>query len=476
MKRLWTMLASALLTGFAATPAAAVDLLGVYEDALGADPTLREAAANRMATLESKPQALAALLPQITGQYTYSKSWASGNSTFTQGVDTSNPPDGQLDSIITGSTGFSQTTDPRKFWQLQLTQTLFRWDQWVTLRQADKQLAQAEATYRAAEQDLMIRASQRYFDILGANATLSAAEAAKEAIGRQLEQAEKRFEVGLIAITDVQETQASYDQAVADVISVKRQVATAREFLREITGEYYEQLADAGPDIPLIPPNPADVEAWVQTALSNNLSLEASRLGAEIAHDNVSIRRSGHMPTLDFFANRSNDDRDADRQDKPQQSGANILPEGPADSDIWNDTIGLQLNVPIYSGGSVKSQSKQAVFEHRASREQLERVARETERQVRDSFLSVDSEISRVNALARSVESNETALRATEAGFEVGTRTTVDVLDARRNLFGAQRDYARSRYDYVVNALLLKQAAGNLSADDLREVDGWLEE
>jgi outer membrane protein len=471
MNRFRTVLACAVL---AAGPARAVDLIEVYGDALAADPTLKEAAANRLATLESKPQALAALLPQISGQYSYSKSWVSGNSTFTQAVDGNQ--DGTLDTIITGSTGFSQTTDPRKFWQLQLTQTLFRWDQWVTLRQADKQLAQAEAQFRAAEQDLMIRASQRYFDILGANATLEAAEAAKESIGRQLEQAEKRFEVGLIAITDVQETQASYDQAVADVIAVKRQVATAREFLREITGQYYQELADAGPDVPLIPPNPANVESWVQTALNNNLSLEASRLGAEIALDNVSVQRAGHLPTIDFFANRSNDNRDSDRQDKPQQQGATVLPKGPADSDIWNDTIGIQLNVPIYSGGAVRSQSKQAVYEHRAAREQLERVARETERQVRDSYLSVESEISRVNALARSVQSNETALRATEAGFEVGTRTTVDVLDARRNLFEAQRDYARSRYDYVVNALTLKQAAGNLSGNDLQEVNGWLSE
>jgi outer membrane protein len=177
---------------------------------------------------------------------------------------------------------------------------------------------------------------------------------------------------------------------------------------------------------------------------------------------------------VDFFARRSNDDQDADRQNKRED--ANLLPKGPADSDIWNDVIGVQLNVPIYSGGSVRSQSKQAVYEHRASREQLERVARETERQVRDSYLSVESEISRVRALARAVQSTETALRATEAGFEVGTRTTVDVLDARRNLFEAQRDYARSRYDYVVNALVLKQAAGNLSAADLQEVNGWLSE
>lgn len=474
MKRLTgaLALATAVLLGQTAT---AESLIEVYEDALGADPTLREAAANRMATLESKPQAFAALLPQVSGQYIYERNWDSGSQTFTQLI----PDQGTGSSTIgTGTTGFSQDTKPRKFWQLQLTQTLFRWDQWVALKQADKTVAQAEAEYRAAQQDLMIRVAQRYFDTLAAKATLEAAESAKESIARQLEQAEKRFEVGLIAITDVQEAQASYDSAVAGVIEAKRTLATAFEFVREITGQYYGDLADAGPDIPLISPNPNDVELWVQTALEQNLNVEASRLAASIARDEVSSRKAGHMPTVDFFARRFNDDLDAERSNKPSEIGGELTEgfDGPADSDFWRDAIGVQLNVPIYSGGSVRSQVKEAGFQHRAATERLERSARETERQVRDSFLSVNAEISRVQALARSVESNQTALRATEAGFEVGTRTTVDVLDSRRNLFEAQRDYARSRYTYVVNALLLKQAAGTLGEADVREVNGWLSE
>lgn len=456
--------------------AAAVDLTEVYSDAVSADPTLKEAAANRLATLQSKPQALAALLPQISGQYTWNKAWTSGQNTFSQAIDTTTPPDGIPDTVIPIESNFSQDTDPRKFWQLELTQTLFRWDQWIALRQADKQVAQAEAEYRAAQQGLMLRVSQRYFDVLGARATLSAGEAAKESIARQLEQAEKRFEVGLIAITDVQEAQASYDSAVAGVIEAKRDLATAGEFLREITGQYYEVLADAGPDIPLISPNPNDVDQWVRTALDQNMSVEASRLGAQIARDEISSRKSGHMPTLDLFARRTNDNQSNSRDDKGSLPNGDPIGHQSADSDIWNDAVGVQLNVPIFSGGAVRSQVKEANYQYRAAREALERTARETEREVRDSFLSVNAEIARVQALAKSVESNQTALRATEAGFEVGTRTTVDVLDARRNLFEAERDYARSRYTYVVNALRLKQAAGTLGEDDIQEVNGWLKE
>lgn len=457
-----------------AAPAGAVDLIEVYNEALAADPTLKEAAANRLATLESKPQALAALLPQIDGQYVYNQSWTSGSATFQSVVVDPNTGDQNIANVTTGLSG---EVDERRFWQLQLTQTLFRWDQWITLKQADKQVAQAEARYLAAQQDLMTRVSQRYFDTLSAEATLEAAEAAKDSIGRQLEQAEKRFEVGLIAITDVQEAKASYDLSVADVIEAKRQVAVARESLREITGRYYETLAAAGPELPLQPPDPTDADAWVQTALQQNLSLEASRLGAQIAREQIGIQRAGHMPTVDLFARRSNDFSKGTRQNKPEQlDPADFAPPGADNQDIWNDVVGVQVNVPIFSGGAVSSRVDQAVYEHRAATEQLERVARETERQVRDAYLSVTAEISRVQALAQAVESNATALRATEAGFEVGTRTTVDVLDARRTLFEAQRDYARSRYTYLTNALNLKQAAGILGPEDLRQVNGWLAE
>jgi outer membrane protein len=460
----------AVLALLAAPPAAALSLIDAYRDALRSDPTLREAASNRLATLEARPQARAALLPQIEGTGSYERQYSSGTQNFTQRLETG--------EVLTLTTGFDQETEPRRAWQLRLTQTLFRWDQWVALRQADKQLARAEAEFRAAEQDLMARVAQRYFDILGARATLLAAEAAKEAIGRQLEQAEKRFEVGLSAITDVQEAQASYDSATAAVIEAKRSLAVAREFLREITGEYYEDISDAGPGTPLITPDPDDVDEWVRTALARNLSLEAARLNAEISRDNIEVRRSGHYPAIELFASRSNNRITAERQDQPQPLPGDPDPEPqpyrPANSDFWQDAYGVQVRVPIYSGGAVASQVREATYQHQANQQQLERIARQTERQTRDSYLSVTSEISRVQALAQAVESSQTALRATEAGFEVGTRTTVDVLQSRRQLFEAQRDYANSRYTYLVNALLLKQAAGILREADIEEVDAWL--
>ena len=460
----------AALATLAASPAQAVSLLDAYRDALRSDPTLREAAANRLATLEARPQARAALLPQIEATGSYEHQQSSGTQNFNQQIDTG--------EVVTLTSTFEQEAEPRRAWQLRLTQTLFRWDQWVALRQADKQLARAEAEFRAAEQDLMARVAQRYFDVLGARSTLQAAEAAKEAIGRQLEQAEKRFEVGLSAITDVQEAQASYDSAVATVIEAKRALAVAREFLREITGEYYEGLADAGPDTPLVSPEPLSVDDWVSTALERNLSLEAARLGAQISRDQIESNRAGHYPALELFVQRGNTRTTAERRDQPQALPGEPAPLPqpfvPANSDFWQDSYGIQFRVPIYSGGAVASQVREATYRHQASQHLLERTARQTERQTRDAYLSVTSEISRVQALAQAVQSSQTALRATEAGFEVGTRTTVDVLQSRRQLFEAQRDYANSRYTYLVNALLLKQAAGILREADIEEVNGWL--
>ena len=460
----------AALALLASSQAGATSLLEAYQDALRSDPTLREAAANRRATLEAKPQARAGLLPQIEATGSYQHQSASGTQTFTQRLET-----GQ---VVTLSSGFREEVEPLRNWQLRVTQTLFRWDQWVALRQADKELARAEAEFRAAEQDLMARVANRYFEILGARATLEAAEAAREAIGRQLEQAERRFEVGLSAITDVQEAQASFDAATAAVIAAKRTYAVAREFLREVTGVYYDDLADAGPDTPLVSPEPDDVDEWVQTALTRNLSLEAARIAADISRDNISLQRSGHYPALELFATRGNSRVTADRQDSPVvlpgEPDPGPQPFLPADRDSWQDTYGVQVRVPIYSGGAVASGVREATYRHEASQQQLERVARQTERAARDAYLSVTSEISRVEALTQAVESAQTALRATEAGFEVGTRTTVDVLQSRRQLFEAQRDLANSRYTYLVNALLLKQAAGTLQEADIREIDGWL--
>jgi len=351
---------------------------------------------------------------------------------------------------------------------VQLRQTVFRWDQFAVWRRAGDEVAQAEADFRAAQQDVILRTAQRYFDVLAAKDTLDAAEAAREAIARQLEQAEKRFEVGLIAITDVQEAKAAADQANATVIASKRSLATAREQLRELTGDLFDELTKPGDDMPLVSPDPASEEDWVKAALDQNLALASARLGVEIARQNVSVAQGGHLPSIDLIASKGSNDFNGDRT---VQGVTN-----PADASNDDKQIGVQVTFPIFSGGATQSRVRQAVYRQRAARERLERTARSTERATRDAYLGVLSEISRVQSLRQALESSRTALQATEAGYEVGTRTAVDVLDARRRLYQAQTDYARSRYDYVLNVLTLEQAAGTLDESRLQRVNGWLKD
>lgn len=442
------------------------DLLEVYQRALQNDPIIREADANRLASRESKPQALAALLPQLEASGSYTKDEEEFSRTQLQQLD---EDDAELIPVT-----FTTDSDTDGYqYTIQLRQALFRWDQWAALKRADAEVAQAEADYRAAQQDLIQRTAQRYFDVLAAQDTVDAAEATLEALSRQLEQAEKRFEVGLIAITDVQEARAGHDQAAAAVIQAKRNLATAQELLRELTGEPFDALAAPVDDMTLKTPDPENEDQWVNTALEQNLRLISARLATDIAKQDVRIARSGHLPTIDIIARHSDQDYDGDQVSR---SIAGPPVESPADQSILSDSVGVQVTFPIYSGGATSSRVRQRVYLHRAARERLERTARETERATRDAYLGVLSEISRVRALRQALESSRTALQATEAGFEVGTRTTVDVLDARRQLFEAQTNYSRSRYDYILNVLQLQLATGTLSVADLEEINGLLKE
>ncbi len=453
--------------------ASAESLLEIYEKALLSDPQLREAEANRLAARQGEPIARGALLPQINGRANFNNNKAEGEtSTFFGGLQSQRAVD-------------SRDNDAR-FWTLELRQTVFRWDQWLRLSQTDKESSRADIDFEAAQQDLLVRVSDAYFNVLAAEDTLASEQAAKESIGRQLEQAQKRFEVGLIAITDVQEAQAAYDQAVAAEILAKRQLANQREALREIIGEYPPELAKPAETIPLADPEPPDENRWVELALEQNPTVLSSRIGSQIAKDDVRIARSGHYPTVDFVATTSNTDNEGfSRSECFQPEGSPNCTDGsppgtivrnPTATDLDSDSLSLQIAVPIFSGGQTSAGVKQAVYRHRAAREQLERIMRDAERQTRDAYLGVISEISRVQALKQALESARTALKATEAGYEVGTRTTVDVLDARRTLFIAETNYLRSRYDYLMNGLRLKRAAGILTIEDLAEIDSLLRE
>lgn len=455
-----------VLLALGATKAFAQDELGlleVYESALINDPTIREAEANFFATSEVKAQARSNLLPSL------SLSSSLSDSAFTN----PNPP---LD-FITGepSTEFSSSESDSESSSLSLniSQTVFNWGQYLNLQQADKTIARAEVDLAVVQQELMIRVAVAYFNVLAAGDLLSADIAAREALEQQLEQTRARFDAGLIAITSVQEAQAGYDRALATVIASERTLATAQESLREIINEYVTDLRSPIEELPLVPPDPADVDRWVDIAQGQNLTLVASRMSAEIANDDIRIARSARFPTLSLSASGSDSSTISTQTTNRFVGPSTTTP--PSNSDRESNSISLSFNLPIFNGGANRSRIQQSVYRHRATLETVERIARQTERLTRDAYLGVTSEISRVEALRQALESSRTALLATQAGEEVGQRTGVDVVNAQNDLRRAEVTYAGARYEYLMNILRLKQAAGSLTEADLAEIDGWLE-
>jgi outer membrane protein len=413
----------------------AQDLNEIYNLSLQSDPQLKAAEAAFHASETARPQARALLLP---------------NANFS--ADTS---DNSQENKITSTTNDYNSNG----YTLSITQPVFRYNYWIQLDQADSTIGQANAEYGAAQQDLIIRVAERYFAVLASLDNLEFARSEKTAIARQLEQAQKRFDVGLIAITDVHEAQAAYDLSVANEIQAENQVANSHEALSEITGQIHNELASLVDKIPLLAPDPASTEEWTKVALEQNLQLQALKYAAEAAKKNIKLQKSGHYPTLDLVASRT----------KSDVGGGSF---GSRETDT--DSISLQFNVPIYQGGLTTSKTQEAVHLHTQARENVEQQRRATLRQARDAYRGVLTGISRVKALKQAMVSSESALETTEAGFEVGTRTIVDVLVAQRELFRARRDYAQTRYDYILDTLRLKQAAGTLAPDDLQRINGWL--
>ena len=445
------------LASFVIEPASSASLLEVYQRALQSDPLIHEAESRRLAALEGEIQARSRLLPELGVGSRYTISNYDGST---------------IESNITGEVGAVNTESKTLStgWQLQLNQTLFEWGKWVNLKQAGKRSAKAEIDYEIQQQDLIIRVVTRYLNVLAAEDNLVSLNSNKLAISRQLEQAKQRYEVGLIAITDVQESQAAYDQSVANEINAKRSLANARELLREITGAYLPNLDAPEEDLPLLPPNPSIENEWIASAMQQNLSLISSRFEEEIARHEISFQRTGHYPSINLSANIGKQDTD----NEDQIRNAINFPDLSVSNQ--NDSVYIQLSIPLYSGGMTSSKVQEAVYLHRASREKLQRIARETERETRDAYLGVTSEISRVKAFKQAVVSSQTALEATQAGFNVGTRTIIDVLNSQFALENAIQNYSKSRYDYIANVFYLKRAAGTLRVQDLEEIDRWFKE
>ena len=412
----------------------ATNLDDIYKLAVENDPQFLAAYSTYQAELTAKPQARALLLP---------------NASFSADVS-----ENSSDSSLSGKSDFQING-----YKLSISQPVFHYDYFIQLGQANESVKKATAEYSAAQQELMLRVVQRYLDVLAARDNLEFAQSEKTAIDRQLEQARKRFEVGLIAITDVHEAQAAFDLAHAQEIAAENQVSSSQEALSEITGQQHKTLGLLGKKLPLLTPEPASLESWTKVALEQNLQLKAAKNAATIAQEEIKRLRSGHYPTLDLVASRNHSD-----------VGGGF---GARETDT--DAIALQFSLPLYQGGLVSSQVKEAAHLYQKARENLEQQRRATLRQARDAYRGVLTDISRVKALKQATVSTQSAVEATEAGFEVGTRTIVDVLVSQRELFRARRDYAQTRYDYLLNTLRLKQAAGTLSPDDLTNINQWIQ-
>ncbi|MGH8298448.1 MAG: TolC family outer membrane protein [Steroidobacteraceae bacterium] len=446
------------LIGFpAAAPAA--DFAQVYKDALANDPTFQEAYANYRAAREARPEAWAALLPQISGSA--GKTWDHNAGQTTQ-----------LESVSANRIApvpiYTNTDTVSNAWSLNLSESLFSWANWMSLKSADSQVAEAQATYESAAQDLILRVATAYFNVLSALDTLQAQESSLQAFDLQLEQANKRYQVGLIAITDVEQARAARDTAAANVISAKESLATAEDQLEVITGRQYATLLEPGASIPLVMPSPANQNQWVQTSLQQNLTLIAARLAADVARDNVRIAFGGHLPTVSLIASRSFNGSTADES----IIGLGTFSGLPS----WtNDRqIGLQVTVPIFSGGGTTARAHQAQYQWIAAKDAMDGASRTTAQQARDAYLGVISGIANVQAYQQALTSSETAYRATQAGYRVGTQTEVDVLNSLSTLVQARTNYASSRYTYINSVVQLQYAAGTLDPKEVQAIDQWL--
>ena len=347
-----------------------------------------------------------------------------------------------------------------ELYSISVIQPVFNQGYFSQIRQAESIVSKADAEYEAIRLELMIRTAERYFAVLSAKDELAFAQAEKKAVAQQLEQTQKRFEVGVIAITDVHEARARYDITVAQEIAAQKNLSDSYEALFEITGNYHKQLSSVSDNIPLIKPVPDNIDGWTQLAMEKNPALIAARFDLASAEEEISKQRAGYYPSVNIVGKKSYSD-----------NSNSLLGATRAET----DTIGLEMSMSLFEGGSTNSKVREAGHLKTAAQENMEKQRRASLRSTREAFLGINAAISRVNALKQALVSSESALEATEAGLEVGTRTIVDVFLALREKFRAQRDYAQSRYDYIIETLHLKQAAGILQESDLETVNSWLE-
>jgi len=464
--------AIALALAAIAQPAVAEDLMQIYDQARQADPTFAIADASRLVAEGGADIARSALLPQISASLNYLHSDADSRTVGPLlNPDTGLPVTDTAGNVVFDSSQ-SMSRDRSRQAQGQVGQSLFNWGNIERWRSARATRESVGSDYEAAAQDLIVRTATAYFAVLTAEDQLAFAQANEKALARQLDQAEQRYQVGLSAITDVHEARANHDTARAQVITAQNNVDNLREAISQITGKNFGELKKLREQLPLEKPEPPELESWVDTALKQSPQLASRAHALDAARLNVAAQRAGHLPTLSASLVRTDTPAWGN---STRVSGIDAF--GPFHSNSLNGdtTIGVTLSVPIFSGGLIAAQTHQAIGQREIAQDQEELTHRAVIAGTRNAYRAVIAGISEVEATKQAVISAQSALDATQAGFEVGTRTIVDVLLSQQQLFSAQSTYSQARHQFVLSGLQLKQAAGIVGAKDLESVNALLE-
>ena len=424
-------------------PLAAADLLQTYREARGNDPVFASARAARDAGRESLPQGLALLLPTVS---------ASG---FTQ----MNNIDIDYRGALPAATRDGNTNG----YSLALTQPLFNWQSIMLYREAGFKVAQAEAVFGQATQDLIVRVAQAYFDVLASQDSLAFIQAQKTAISEQLAQAKRNFEVGTATITDTHEAQARFDLSASQEIAAQSDLEIKKSALQQIIGKLPDRLAPLKPTAALSPPKPNAMEPWVASAEGQNFAVRVQEAALEIATREIERSRAGHYPTLNLVGSYGH-------------NSSSISTTGTVNigTDSTSSAIGLQLAIPLYAGGGVNSLVRQAIANQERARQDLETARRSAAQAARQAYLGVNNGMAQVGALEQALISSQSALDSNKLGYEVGVRINIDVLNAQQQLFSTKRDLSKARYDTLLAGLKLKAAAGTLTEEDLEAVNRLL--
>ncbi len=414
----------------------AIDLQQVYQQALNNEHQYKADTAAYEAGLESYKVGRAGLLPSIGTSAVYSDSEAR----------TADALRGNFASDV----GITYTVS--------LSQPLFDLSAWFNYKEGVVLTEQARAQYSSDQQAFIVRVASAYFDVLRAADVLDNGIAREKALKHQLEQTQQRFEVGLTAITDVHDAQATYDSARADTLADRVNLGSAYDTLEVITGSSYDQVASLADNFPVTEPVPNNRDQWVEFALTNNFALKASKLSAKAAKHSARSVRNSYNPTVEASISES---------DNRRFQGAN---------DIEQTSISVRVDFPLYAGGGVKAQARQAESRYQQAQENYLQTKREIVQAARSQHLTVLTDVATVDARKQAIVSSESSLEATEAGYEVGTRDFVDVLNAQQGVFQARSDYYNALYAYILDTLRLKQTAGLLGPKDLLDLNQWLDE